>query len=95
MGLYSVFLDFWSVGQNYPYLPEDVDENFDHEKVCTVHLIFKLRLLRKTYCFSLFKIQYKIQSGHFLSLFINISGSQVELTGLKNQLSRAKKTLHP
>ena len=79
------------MGQNYPQLPEDVDKNFDHEKIYTGHLIFKPSLLRKTHCFSLFKIQYKIQSGHFLSIFINISGSQFELTGVKNPLSRVKK----
>ena len=58
-----------------------------------VQVIWFLNLVycTNTHCFSLFTIRYKIQSGHFLSLFINISGSQVELTGLKNPLSRAKK----
>ena len=87
------FFDFLSVGQNYPKLHEKVDENFVHEKICTGLLIFKPRLLRETHCFSLFKIRYKNQSGHFLSLFININGSQVELNGLKNPLSRAKNTV--
>ena len=54
--LQCFFFDFWSVGQNYPQLSEEVDKNFDHEKICAGHLIFKSRLLRKTHCFSLFKI---------------------------------------
>ena len=81
------------MGQNYPQLSKEVDENFDHEKICTGYLIFKPCLLRETLYFSLFKIHSKIQSGQFLSLFINISGSQVEWTGLKNPLSCAKETL--
>ena len=40
------FFDFWLVGQNYPQLPEDVDESFDHEKICTGDLVLKPRLLR-------------------------------------------------
>ena len=85
-----VFLLFFPVVWNYPQLSEDMDENFDDERICTVHLIFNL-----VYCVKLTAFHFSRSNVKFnvdiSSLFIIMSWSQVDLTGLKIHCSMQKK----